>query len=374
MMHLDRDLHMTAGDGETSYAKNSRLQEKVIAKVRAILEKATIQVYKAILPKTMVVADLGCSSGSNTLLFVSTIINTIAAETNKQHGDCDQVELQFFLNDLPGNDFNLLFRSLEPFKKSIATDQDGQILPPYYISGLPGSFYTRLFPNQTVHLFHSTCCLHWLSQVPEGLQGQGGAYVNEGNIYISTDSSPLVVKMFQEQFYRDFSLFLKLRHDELVSGGQMVITFLSRKKEDVFSGDLNHLLGLLAQSLQTLVYEGLVKKEMLDSFNVPMYAPSAGEVMQIVKESELFDLEHIQLGEDNWDPFDDSIDELVHDSVQSGANVAKYFRAAIEPLIASHFGEAILDMLFAEYARRIGEHLEKEKTKHVAILVSLKKK
>ncbi|GJN29024.1 hypothetical protein PR202_gb17211 [Eleusine coracana subsp. coracana] len=365
---------MTVGDGETSYAKNSRLQEKVIVKVRPILEKATIQAYKAILPKTMVIADLGCSSGPNTLLFISTIINTIAAETNKQHGGCDQVELQFFLNDLPGNDFNLLFRSLEPFKKSIATDQDGQILPPYYISGLPGSFYTRLFPNQTVHLFHSACCLHWRSQVPEGLQSQGGAYLNEGNIYISTDSSPLVVKMFQEQFYGDFSLFLKLRHDELVSGGQMVLTFLSRKNEDVFSGDLNYLLGLLAQSLKTLVAEGLVEKEMLDSFNVPMYAPSAGEVKQIVKESELFDLEHIQLGEANWDPFDDSIDDLVHDSTQSGVNVAKYCRAFTEPLIASHFGEAILDTLFAEFGRRVGEHLEKEKTKHVAILVFLKKK
>jgi hypothetical protein len=62
-----------------------------------------------------------------------------------------------------------------------------------------------------------------------------------------------VVKLFQDQFRKDFSLFLKLRHEELVFGGQMVLTFLGRKNEDVYSGDLNHLFGLLSESLQYLV-------------------------------------------------------------------------------------------------------------------------
>jgi hypothetical protein len=74
-------------------------------------------------------------------------------------------------------------------------------------------------------------------------------------MYITNNTSPLVVKLFQEQFRKDFSLFLRLRHEELVFGGQMVLTFLGGKNEDVYSGDLNHLFGLLSESLQSLVIE-----------------------------------------------------------------------------------------------------------------------
>ena len=67
--------------------------------------------------------------------------------------------------------------------------------------------------------------------------------------------SPSVVKLFQQQFQNDFSLFLKLRFEELVFGGQIILTFIGRKYEDVFNGEPNHLYGLIAQSLQSLVDE-----------------------------------------------------------------------------------------------------------------------
>jgi hypothetical protein len=45
----------------------------------------------------------------------------------------------------------------------------------------------------------------------------------------------------------------------------------------------------------------------------------------------------------------------------------------MEPLVASQFGEAILDKLFQEYARRVAQHLENEKTKHAVLVLSIKK-
>lgn len=371
---IERDLHMATGDGENSYTKNSRIQEKAMFQMKPVLEEATREVYTVVLPRTMVVADLGCSSGPNTLRFVSEVISIIARNCKELGMQHDYPQLQFFLNDLPGNDFNNLFELVDQFKKSMTGNHQEEAQPPAcYISGIPGSFYTRLFPSQSVHLFHSLFCLQWRSQVPEGLNGTGKTHQDKGDIYITKTMSPSIVKLFQQQFQKDFSLFLKLRYEELVFGGQIVLTFIGRKYEDVFNGEPNHLYGLIAQSLQSLVDEGLLKKEKLDSFYLPIYSPSVGEVVAIVEQSGLFNMNHVKVFETNWDPYDDSESDVVHDSVRSGVNVAKCIRAVTEPLIASHFGETILDALFKEYAQRVAKHLEKEKTKHAVIVLSMKK-
>nr|CAB3470169.1 unnamed protein product [Digitaria exilis] len=290
---IERDLHMATGDGEHSYTKNSRIQlgnmfsicmkqEKAMFQIKPVLEEATRKVYTSVLPRTMVVADLGCSSGPNTLRFVSEVIGIIAHYSKELGLPHNHRELQFFLNDLPGNDFNNLFELVDQFKKLTTRNLQGEELPPCYISGLPGSFYTRLFPCQSVHLFHSLFCLQWRSQ-------------------------------------------------------------------------------------------GLLKKEKLDSFYLPIYSPSVGEVVTIVEQSGLFNMNYVRLFETNWDPYDDSESDVVHDSVRSGVNVAKCIRAVMEPLVASHFGETILDRLFKEYAQRVAKHLDEEKTKHAVIVLSMKK-
>jgi hypothetical protein len=198
-MTIERDLHMATGNGETSYTKNSRIQvkvllsiiyfqhaqllllhtyrgtscvlwqqEKVMFQIKPVLEEATRAAYSALLPQTMVVADLGCSSGPNTLRFISEVIGIIARHCKEHDRRHDYPQLQFFLNDLPGNDFNNLFLLIQQFNKSMARNHKGEAaeaLPPCYISGLSGSFYTRIFPSESVHLFHSLFSVHWHSQV-----------------------------------------------------------------------------------------------------------------------------------------------------------------------------------------------------------------
>ncbi|EMS56388.1 Salicylate O-methyltransferase [Triticum urartu] len=362
-------IHMVTGNGENSYAANSRLQEKAILETRPVLRKAIQEVCTSLSARrsTMVVADLGCSSGPNTLHVVSEVIDAVQFYTRKLEEERRAVEVQFFLNDLPGNDFNLVFRSLEQLEHL-----GGKETQPYYVAGLLGSYYRKLFPSRSVHFFHSSYSLMWRSKVPKELSSC--THVNEGNIYIRKTTPPIVIKLFQEQFKTYFELFLALRSKELVNGGRMLLTFLGRKSaEMMMHGDVSTLFELVAKCLHSLVLKGCVEKEKLDTFNLPYYAPSVKEVKALINESKLFDIEHVRLFESNWYPQDDSDSDVVLDYAIGGANVAKCIRAVLEPLIVDHFGDNIIEELFVVYASVVAKHLEKVKAKYPIIVASLKK-
>lgn len=127
-----------------------------------ILEETIKHMYNDNFPECLRVADLGCSSGPNTLLAISQIIDIVHSLSQK-HGH-NTPEFQVFLNDLPENDFNTLFKSLPTFYANLLRNK-GDILGPCFVSGVPGSFYSRLFPSRSLHLVYSSYSLHWLSQV-----------------------------------------------------------------------------------------------------------------------------------------------------------------------------------------------------------------
>ena len=57
----------------------------------------------------------------------------------------------------------------------------------------------------------------------------------------------------------------------------------------------------------------------MESFNLPLYAPSVDEVKAVIEQSELFDVDHVQLFETNWDPEDNTDgDDAVADGGRSG--------------------------------------------------------
>jgi hypothetical protein len=137
-------------------------QQKVISLTKPITEEAITNVYSSNLPRSLAIADLGCSSGPNTLFVVSELIKVVdKLRTKLGH---DSPEYQVFLNDLPGNDFNTIFKSLPNFQKKMSY-QLGPGAGPCLFSGTPGSFYGRLFPSKSLHFVHSSYSLQWLSQV-----------------------------------------------------------------------------------------------------------------------------------------------------------------------------------------------------------------
>ncbi|KAM7265079.1 hypothetical protein ACFE04_002762 [Oxalis oulophora] len=362
-MFVQNVLHMNVGDGENSYAKNSFVQEMVLSKTKPILEE-TIQnfLHDHIIPTCFNFADLGCSSGPNTLLTLSYIIDAV-------YQICQQKQLirtpdfQVFLNDLPGNDFNSLFNMLPDFYRRLEKEKGG-LLGSCFISGLPSSFHGRLFPSNSMHLIHSSYSVHWLSKVPEGL-------MNKRNIHIGKTSPPEVCQAYLKQFQNDFQLFLSLRSEEIVSSGRMILSFIGRSVIDPTGRDVVYEWGMLTQSLLELVDEGIVEEGDIDSFNAPFYAPREEEVKEIVQMEGSFSIDKLGTFE---------IDYIraiakANDKDTSSSNVANWVRAFAEPILANHFGDLVIEKLFSKFEKNVNKNWELwEKAINTSIVISLTKK
>lgn len=154
---LQRVLCMQGGDGDGSYAKNSEAPASAITLCKPLLFTAlqSLKLFFFKEDESLRIADLGCATGYNTLATVDMIVETLRSRYVNECGGCCCPEFEVFFSDLPSNDFNSLFQSLTTLLSSRN----------YYAAGVPGSFYTRLFPRGKLHVAVSLSALHWLSKV-----------------------------------------------------------------------------------------------------------------------------------------------------------------------------------------------------------------
>ncbi|XP_034572230.1 probable methyltransferase TCM_000336 [Setaria viridis] len=120
------------------------------------------------MPRCLPVADLGCSSGPNALALASAAVDAVRRhQPSVAEQRCREISV--YLNDLPNNDFNTVFKDVPPFLREHEEAESGGEGPLVMVFGAPGSFYGRLFPAETLHLVCSSFSLYWLSQVPQEL-------------------------------------------------------------------------------------------------------------------------------------------------------------------------------------------------------------
>ncbi|KAH0670532.1 hypothetical protein KY290_026806 [Solanum tuberosum] len=114
-----------------------------------------------IFPKCLRVADLGCSSGGNTLLCMSNVIDTVhnMCKENKY----ESPEFQVYLNDLPDNDFNTVFKSIPSFLEKYGN---------CYIAGVAVSIGS-LRSNPDPRSYDSCCLMDLLANSLLHLAAQG---------------------------------------------------------------------------------------------------------------------------------------------------------------------------------------------------------
>ncbi|KAG8077665.1 hypothetical protein GUJ93_ZPchr0007g5334 [Zizania palustris] len=363
-MNVEAVLHMKEGLGETSYAKNSTLQKTSMDTMKSLVVEAAKDVYASLRPERFTLADLGCSSGTNALGMVEEVVRTV---TEVCGSGSAPTEFSVLLNDLPTNDFNTVFSRLHEFtcrlKDADADTEDGDHHPMVFMSGVPGSFYGRLFPRRSVHLVFSFSSLHWLSQVPAGLFDETNGPVNKGKMFISSTSPPAVAAAYSAQFRRDFRLFLRSRAAEIVSGGRMVLAMLGRETERHEDRSTTLMWDLLSESLAALVSQGLVGQGKVDAYDAPFYAPSTGEIEEEARREGSFRLDYARA-------YKTSLSGR-GDARRNGRTVSMAVRAIQESMLRHHFGMQIVDALFDKYTELVTASMETEEVKSVQIGVVL---
>lgn len=122
-----------------------------------------------------------------------------------------------------------------------------------------------------------------------------------------------------------------------------------------------------------LMVQGIIEEEKLDSFNIPQYTPSPSEVKYEVEKEGSCTIDRLEVSEVNWNAYNNEAN--LSDAFKDGGyNVAKCMRAVAEPMLGSHFGDAIIDEVFSRYRKIVADRMAKEKTEFVNVTVSMTKR
>ncbi|KAF8099513.1 hypothetical protein N665_0243s0075, partial [Sinapis alba] len=306
-------------------------------------------------PSNLKIADLGCAVGDNTFSTVDTVVDVLRRKVAVIDGGTEP-EFEVFFSDLPSNDFNTLFRSLEE-----KVNDGSRQRKKYYAAGVPGSFYRRLFPKGELHVVVTMSALQWLSQIPEKVMEKGSKTWNKGRVWIQ-GAEKEVVEAYAEQSDNDLVEFLKCRKKEIVVGGVLFMLMAGRPSGLVsqLSDDSRLKLiftTLMDQAWQDLVDEGLIEEEKRDGFNIPMYLRNTGEVAAAIESCGGFKIEKMEILT-IADPMNARQQEFMKDPDSYGRAMANLVQAGLKPMVKAYLGPDLTRELFKRYAVRATNNKE----------------
>ncbi|KAJ7960839.1 indole-3-acetate O-methyltransferase 1-like [Quillaja saponaria] len=361
-MHLEKLLSMKGGKGESSYANNSQAQAKHAMSMLHLLKESLDRVELISTPAEadnmipFVVADLGCSCGSNTIYIIDVIIKHMIKRYEAL--GYQPPEFSAFFSDLPSNDFNTLFQLLPPLanyggsmEECLAKDNHRS----YFAAGVPGSFYRRLFPARSIDVFHSAFSLHWLSEVPESVLDKRSNAYNKGRVFIH-GANESTANAYKKQFQTNLAVFLRSRSQEMKRGGSMFLVCLGRTSMDpTDQGGAGLLFGTHFQDAwDDLVQERLIASEKRDNFNIPVYAPSLQDFKEVVEADGSFAINKLEVFK-GGSPL---VVNRPDDMSEVGRALATSCRSVAGVLVDAHIGDKLSEELFLRVEHRGTSHAE----------------
>ncbi|CDP21245.1 unnamed protein product [Coffea canephora] len=303
---------MNGGNGPQSYNQNSSFQRGAVDVAKELIkEEIDKELDVKQLSSTSVhpfrIADFGCSTGPNTFVAMKAIREALEEKLRKEGLASEVPEFEVFFNDHISNDFNTLFASLPPERH-------------YLAAGVPGDFHKVLLPKATLHFAHSSCSLHWLSDVPKEVTDNTSPAWNKGKIHHG-GAKKKVLEAYASQFAKDLDLSSNFDYR----------FWLTKKKST-----LNTKMHLL---------QGLVDELKVDMFNLPLYLPSPNEIKTLMKANEHLNVQRLEIL---------SIPGK-HVVFSNPSGIVLYLRAALEGLLEKQFGSDIMDELFELFTQKLAE-------------------
>ncbi|MCO5577398.1 hypothetical protein L7F22_031230 [Adiantum nelumboides] len=227
-------------------------------------------------------ADFGCACAQNTINSMHFMAKYVADHL----GDANQqLHFQAFFSDLAFNDFNTLFTLLSSTEGSAIQAAGSHFMA----CGLPGSFYSRLFPSGFLHFGLSTLAICVGVKVPEAVQDPNSPAFNENGIWILEGCKAETTMAYKHQFHKDFTCFLRHRSQELVAGGLVFCVIIAGAASSAGAAtstltnqDHNHLYANVQVAWRQLIAEGLLEQTSLDAFNLPHFFPTIDQVEEVV--------------------------------------------------------------------------------------------
>eukprot|EP01018_Ginkgo_biloba_P020969 Gb_22487 [translate_table: standard] len=340
--HLQGVLRMYPGNGDASYAGNSARQRYVFHVLQPLFQEA---LEKVRFPKKgpLRIADLGCATGNNTISDVNFVVKTLKNMCEPNGSVPLEPEFQAFFSDLPSNDFNGLFNLLT------------QPNAPYYVAGVPGSFYNVLFPRSSIHISFSVMALHWLSEVPKAILQKDSPSYNRGRVWINGGRQD-VVDLYSKQSQKDLTTFMKCRAQEMEPGGVLFLCLMGRT--DSSPPDKQVPVGgeFCGQDFEDawddLVKQGIISSDLRDSFNLPWYFPNANELKQAVENCCAFEIETLQVCEGVPSMSEDEFEEWIKDPKLFAKMKSNLVKSFVGSLVEAHIGMECANLLFQTFEQR----------------------
>lgn len=278
-----------------NYSKNSRFQyimnQHALPQLIRHLKKAS-----KLATSQLRVCDFGCSTGLNSCLIFKDALEKLREDIS--------IPVHITHDDLPNNHWNEFFQN--------ANEVNYMSLPSIYMSTIGKTFYSQLFPEDTLHLAYTAISIHWLS-APIECKDHIVCFLSKDEETLQ-DSRNLARK--------DLKTVLKYRRNELVPGGYFILDVLISYKD-------NSTLEFLNDFIQHCEDTGFLTEKEVRNMVIPLYFHTIEEWNEIL--SDMRDEYSVKFMEPYEDPAPYWIDFLEHqDRHRYAQESVEYIRSWME--------------------------------------------
>jgi hypothetical protein len=261
----------------------------------------------------LMMADYGSSQGRNSLLPICAAINTLRRRFGMDR------PIWVVHTDLPSNDFNTLFQTLNSDPNSYLRGQSN-----IFASCTASSFYESVLPPVQVDLGWCASAAHWLSRIP--------VYIRDH--FCPPGISAEVREVYHAQAASDWLKFLALRALELRPTGRLVIVLPALGEDGCFGEE--PIIDAANDCLEDMVTDGVLSQSERERMVVPGYCRSRAQLLAPFEETGTFHgltmekCDISRIAEDAWRSYLEC-----GDAVRLATDRAKWFRAAFVPTLAT---------------------------------------